>query len=287
MGVHAAQSSTEVAAFFGFVNRLYNFFSGCPERWAILKQETGCSLHRPLDTRWSANIAAVKAVATSLPSILVALECVISTCNLTSDVKSEAKSLKTYFHTFDAVILLTVWVKVLQSIEHRNLILQAGNISLDIQAANIRALQDEMQAMQGEWDSLLAEASLVAQSMDIPTQFQSEGKRKQKRKRMPDEDDEDEDAYEDNAANTFRNQNFFVAMDSIISALSSRFQTTASICETFAPILKFADMSEEQIKVSCWTLTRTYPSDLTDGFEIEVLHLKTIYEATFPHNLRT
>ncbi|KAK0155930.1 hypothetical protein N1851_001534 [Merluccius polli] len=103
--------------------------------------------------------------------------------------------------------------------------------------------------------------------MDIPTQFQSEGKRKRKRKRMPDEDDEDGDAYEDNAANTFRNQNFFVAMDSIISALSSRFQSTASICETFAPILKFADMSEEQIKVTCRTLTRTYRNDLTAGFE--------------------
>ena len=74
VGVHAAQSSTKMAAFFGFVNRLYNFFSPSPERWAILKQETGCSLHRPSDTRWSAKIAAVKAVATRLPSILVALE---------------------------------------------------------------------------------------------------------------------------------------------------------------------------------------------------------------------
>ena len=69
------------------------------------------------------------------------------------------------------MILLTVWVKVLQSIKHRNLILQTGNLSLEMQAANIKALQEEMQAMRGEWDSLLAEASLVAQSMDIPTQF--------------------------------------------------------------------------------------------------------------------
>ena len=90
----------------------------------------------------------------------MALERVESTCNLTNDAKSEAKSLKTYFHTFDAVILLTAWVKVLQSIEHRNLILQTGNLSLEMQAANIKAPQEEMQAMRGEWDSLLAEAEI-------------------------------------------------------------------------------------------------------------------------------
>lgn len=53
----------------------------------------------------------------------------------------------------------------------------------------------------------------------------------------------------------------------------------------FCTYSEFADMSEEQIKVSCRNLTRAYPSDLTDGFENDVLHLKTIYEATFPHNL--
>lgn len=152
----------------------------------------------------------------------------------------EGKSLKAYFHTFDAVILLTMWVKVLQSIEYCNLILQTGNMSLDIQAESIRALQDEPQAMRDKWDLLHAEASLVAQNMDVPTQFQSESKQKWKRKWMLDEDNED--TYGDNA-NTFRNQNFFVAVV-IISALSSRFQTTGNICETFAPILKFADMSE-------------------------------------------
>lgn len=50
-GVHAAESCTEVSTFFGRVNRLYNFFSASPERWAILTQETRCSLQRLSDTR--------------------------------------------------------------------------------------------------------------------------------------------------------------------------------------------------------------------------------------------
>lgn len=218
-------------------------------------------------------------MATHLPSILVALQCVLDTCSLTNDAKSEAKGLQKYFNTFDAVVLLTVWVKVLQCMENRNLVLQAGNISLDIEAANIKALQEEMQDLRCEWDSLLSEACLVAQAMEIPAQFQGEEKQKRKRKCMPDESKEDE--TEENAATVFRNQVFFVAMDSIISDLGARFQTTANICETFAPIVKLADMSEEEIKVTSRALTRIYHKDLTAEFEDEMLHLKAIHKATF------
>lgn len=69
-----------------------------------------------------------------------------------------------------------------------------------------------MQALRGEWNLFPAEALLVAQSMDIPTQFQSEGKWKQKRKHVPDEDEEDKHTHEDNAANTFRNHMQNVAL---------------------------------------------------------------------------
>lgn len=110
------------------------------------------------------------------------------------------------------------------------MILQAGDISLDVEAASITALQDDMQAIRNEWDSLLTEASLVAQAMEIPAQFQGEEKRKHKRKRMPDETTEDDNTAESTGI-AFRNNLFFVAMDNIISASSRRFQTIAAICE--------------------------------------------------------
>jgi hypothetical protein len=45
--------------------------------------------------------------------------------------------------SFKAIFLLTFWVKVLQCIENRSLIIQSGNISLDTEAADIEALQEE------------------------------------------------------------------------------------------------------------------------------------------------
>jgi len=85
VGVHAAESCPEVATFFGSVNHLYNLFSASPERWSILKEKTGFSLHRLSDTRWSARIAAVRVVGVHLPFILEALECVLATSSLASE----------------------------------------------------------------------------------------------------------------------------------------------------------------------------------------------------------
>lgn len=167
-----------------------------------MKDKTGCSLHRLSETRWSARIAAVRVVATHLPSIIEALDSVIANCNLTNEAKYEANGLKDYFSKFDAVLLLTVWVKILQCIENRNIILQAGNISLDVEAANMASLKEEMQALRNEWDSLLGEATLVAQAMEIPTQFKGEDKRKKRRKRMYDETEGD--TSEGNAEQAFK-----------------------------------------------------------------------------------
>ena len=57
---------------------------------------------------------------------------------------------------------------------------------------------------------------------------------------MPDERRSKEDETECSAEKTFRNKVVFVHQ--IISDLSTRFQTTATICKSFAPLLKLGDM---------------------------------------------
>lgn len=88
---------------------------------------------------------------------------------------------------------------------------------------------------------------------------------------MPDEMTHEDANTEDSFQNAFRNNIFFVAMDSIISALSARFQTTANICQTFAPILKLTDMTEAQIKTAIRALAKIYYMDLSHEFENELL----------------
>ncbi len=176
---------------FGCLNCLYSLFSASPEWWAILKSKTGCTLQRLSETRWSACIAAVKPVANHLPSIIEALDTILAKCSLTNEARSEASGLKQYFMPFKAIVLLTVWKKILQSIEDRTLILQSRNISMKVEISNIQALKEEMEVLRNSWDYLFAEASLIAEAVDVPRGVPVSHKRR--RKRFADESQSSED----------------------------------------------------------------------------------------------
>ncbi|ROL41869.1 Zinc finger MYM-type protein 1 [Anabarilius grahami] len=266
VGVHAAKSSPDVSTFFGCINRLYTFVSSSPERWAIYKEQTGSSLHQLSDTRWSARIEAVKPVAKHLPSVINALDSILMTCSLTNEARSDANGLRKYFMSFDAILLLTIWLKVLQSIDDRNVILQSGKISLDIEAANIRALTEEMQSLRDAWGSLLAEAKLIAREAHVTPQLSKECSRKKKRKRFHDETCEEETTQEDSETE-FRNTVVYTAMDSIISDLDTRFKRIADIVNEFYAVLKVGQISEDKISSVCHPLITKYSSDLTPDFE--------------------
>ena len=156
-GVHAARACPEIDIFFGFINQLYKLFSDSRHRWEILQRVSGCSLQSLSNTRWSAWIEAVRPVAKHLPRVIQALDTVITSGKFTSEAKAEAQGLKSYFQSFNAVLLLTFWVKVLQCIEDRNLTSQSSTISLDVQAVNTKELKEEIACMRASWDSFLTD----------------------------------------------------------------------------------------------------------------------------------
>ena len=128
-------------------------------------------------------LAAVRPVAIHLPRVIEALASILSTCSLANNAWADGVSVKNYFQSFEAIVLLTIWVKLLQCIDNRNVILQSGKISLEVKAANVNALKGEIQAFRNKWDSFLSEASLIAQVIYIPPQFKGEVSRERKRKR--------------------------------------------------------------------------------------------------------
>lgn len=86
-------------------------------------------------------------------------------------------------------------MKVLQSIDNRNVILQSGKISLAIEAANITALTQEIQSLRDAWDSLLAEAKLISGEINVTPQLSKECSRQKKRQRFHDETSEEETTH--------------------------------------------------------------------------------------------
>lgn len=104
---------------------------------------------------------------------------------------------------------------------------------------------------------------------------------KRRRKKFGDESQSSEDANQQETEQIwFRNNVFIVALDNIISALDTHFQTTAVIYEEFSAILKLKDLEEDQIHPACHSLVSKYTEDLTAGFENEVRHLKSVYNAS-------
>lgn len=181
-------------------------------------------------------------VAPHLPSVIEALDSLESRKNVLPIIQSVL--------LISAIVLLSFWVKVLQCIKDRNLILQSSSISLDIGAGNNKALEEEMISMCNSWASILSEATVVANA--------KLGDRERKRKRFF-EESEDEAHY--GSTNVlFRNLSF-------ISQLHLRFTVVKEICYDFYVIWKLREMSGEDSSTSFQTLLHKYRNDLTDGLE--------------------
>ncbi len=99
---------------------------------------------------------------------------------------------------------------------------------MEVKISNIEALKEEMEVLRNSWGNLFAEVSLIAEAMDVPRGFPVS--RKRRRKRFGDETQCSEDTnQQETEENRFRNNIFFVA----ISALDTRFKTSAEMFEEF------------------------------------------------------
>ncbi|KAM7393699.1 hypothetical protein PAMP_020553 [Pampus punctatissimus] len=91
---------------------------------------------------------------------------------------SDAQGVREYLTSFASVVTCTVRIKILQHIEDRNLLLQSGSISLNQEVANIGVLQQEIISLRKNWDSMLAEAQNIVQTMGITPEFTHSRQRK-------------------------------------------------------------------------------------------------------------
>ena len=104
----------------------------------------------------------------------------------------------------------------------------------------------------------------------FPLDFQSATSERENVLQMSQRSEEEENQQTE--SNLFRNSVFYVALDNIICALDTRFQSIANICEEFAAILKIKALKDDQIHSVCHSLTSKHKQDLSANFESEVQH---------------
>ena len=277
-GMHAAECCSDVITFFGMVQKLYNFFAHCPQRWEILESYIGCSLHNLSQTRWSARVVSVKPIANHLPLIKHAIiKC--KDLNLSSECKTELRGIEQYMKSFQCVLMATIWLKILVAIDNRNKVLQAREATLDVEVENIESLLEELKDLRDKWDSLLAEAKTTAAAMssDLPCETELPEKRNKRRKVFFDEslDMSEKSAVDDD----FKVNVFYKLIDCVIAGLTQRFQLARNINNSFSFLWLFRELKEADLEKKCSDFCKEYDTDVSSDLTEEVKYLKSIYSA--------
>ena len=249
VGVECAKSCRDAVTFFGVIQRLYTIFSGSPTRWEILKH-IGVSLHQTSTTRWSARIDAVRPIARHFDNIRKAVDELTKATNLTPECRADIIGIKTYFQTFESLIMASIWVKVLSAIHDTNLVIQYRDATLDVERDNIKSLLKTMQDLRENWPQIVNEATIVATNVQLTSEFA-------KRRRG--------DSQEE-AKNNFKTDVFYVIIDSIISGLTQRFEAVVTICNRFDFLWCFQDIKEIELREKAAQFHITYSRHVSPTF---------------------
>ena len=129
------------------------------------------------------------------------------------------------------------------------------------------------------WSQILEESSLVAKEMEISTEFP----RVRKRKRYDDFIVNNSESIEvDDEVEYFKQNVFYVILDSVIDGLNRRFVSVYEINNRFSFLWNYLRDSEDVIHNACDNFVKFY-SDYFDVKELEkeLLHLKVIHRANF------
>lgn len=119
-----------------------------------MKSKIPDSLHFLSDTRWAARIDAVKPFAKNLSGLKNALE-EIKILNLTADTRRDVNGILKYMSKFECVLIALIWLKNLQTINERNLVLQEMKATIDVEVKNLQSLLADLQVLRNQWNGIL------------------------------------------------------------------------------------------------------------------------------------
>ena len=188
VGVHAVCDHVPAVTFFGLVQSLFTYFSRSTQRWEKLKTNTGVSLKREVETRWSARYEACKVLLSKINEIVDLLEAMRDDNSNNADTRSDADQLHHRILTFSFLTMLSFWEKVLGWIDRVQKRLQDKTMNFKEAAADIKALQRRIT----EEREAVCEAAINFGKEKCEEWGLQINNRRRRRTRMPGEQSEDE-----------------------------------------------------------------------------------------------
>ncbi|XP_023211789.1 uncharacterized protein LOC111614656 [Centruroides sculpturatus] len=213
---------------------------------------------------WSARSDAVKSLKENYEEIKHCLRHFSSNKDEKPLTRSEAADLHKKLDTFEYVLLLTIWEKILERIDASNKTLQQKDESLNIAVLIYDSLIDFIQTVRDDFDNLEKEAEKVK---DIA--YTNDKKRQKIRKLFHDEIPEHEIRF--SGKEHFKVNIFFVVCDSLISNIKKRCEGYKTINNKFKTICHDSNVNDSSIEE-----LKCYEQDLNLAeLKNEVLQFKT------------
>ncbi|XP_065667985.1 uncharacterized protein LOC136088230 [Hydra vulgaris] len=161
------------------VRAFFNIFSSSPQRWEILKSNTGMSIHLMSRTRWSARTECVKPIALETPEVIISIEfMLINFANLSAETRAELEGIKNYLKSFEATIVSIIWLKILTKLNNVNLILKNCEITVSTELLNFKSLLKDLEKIGDSWDLILNEVKTAAENCGLVSTFKESHNRK-------------------------------------------------------------------------------------------------------------
>ena len=117
-------------------------------------------------TRWSDRVESVKQFVGHLPGVKLTLEDLLE-LNPTPKSRNKIHGAICYVSSFSCIIMSVMWYRIVVSIDICSKVIQASDLTLDMEVANIESLLAQLVAIRDSWKVAWNEAKLVASSRQM------------------------------------------------------------------------------------------------------------------------
>ena len=265
----AVEASVDSITFFATISEIYTFFGQSLNRWAELALTESTvnklKLKRLCTTRWSSRIDAVRAIKNRYSNIMKVLCKII----LTGDKKQRdgAISIKVKMESFEFVLLLVVWERVLTSLNMASKQLQNVKTDLGASVTLLSMARSELQKLRDSWDSIVITAKELAVTWNVKTSFKDVRVRKVKSFF----DELSTDSRLKNPEDRIRITVFNIILDVALKQLDGRFagQSMVSSVFNFIQPSRLAKSSSEQLSSGVRKFLKLYSGDISEDVDLE------------------
>jgi len=264
VGVNSVDCCVEAVSFFGFIQKLYTFFSASTHRWAVLtkhlEQTDGALTLKSLsDTRWSARADATKAVLIGYADIKSALEDISEDVQQNGGTRNEAERLCQSMEQLETAFLCVMWNDILSRFNETSKSLQAVKVDIKVAVDLLLSLDFFVSNMRDRHVEFEERAKQLSGNVNYKTTLQ----RQRKRNTIFDSDvsNSQSESIVLIGADKFRACTFLVIIDRLIAALKQRIVAYQTVYDRFRALL-VADAINSQPELAK-RLAEYNPKDLS------------------------